>query len=498
MKHQKTVAVLSLGILVGTVSCGLEVGKRSVRSGNNNDQVSINLNDPESCRWKFAENGVLTDRGAISKAQFATHFTEEDINKALPQGLPKAKNGVDAFIVEYHSIDLNQKPAVLSGLILVPATCGKQMPTISLQHWTLMADSESPTSQPTYGLFQASQGYYTLAADYLGYGKSKELFHPYLIEAGYTHSLVDMLRAGRNLAKLNEVVVDKDLFLQGYSEGGYATMALLKVLESEPYKNEFKVTAAAPGAGPYNLYAMGIGAMTQEKSNPFTPFIVTSYVESLPLNMELSTILAGTDTYDYPDLFSGKYDGYAVMTKIPQTMAELMNPDYRKTMLENYQALSAGQPANLTPFEQALIQNSLTTAPWKIKTPTKLYQCRDDDVVPVAIAEQAFAAFSQLSNKVALEILTSPEGAMFQHNNCPALFTPVAWFDSILNKTPDALVDTPFASPEDHATAVTTEKGGKDGAGKGDDYSQDDKGGKENPPAGQPGQNQNQNQNQNK
>ena len=78
----------------------------------------------------------------------------------------------------------------------------------------------------------ASTGYVVSAPDYLGYGASKALPHPYEHAASLASASADMLRATREFCQQQAVSVTQKNFLLGYSEGGYATMALHKYLEA--------------------------------------------------------------------------------------------------------------------------------------------------------------------------------------------------------------------------------------------------------------------------
>ena len=65
---------------------------------------------------------------------------------------------------------------------------------------------------------------------------------------------LDALRATRELlAQHRSSPLHGRLFLSGYSQGGQVSMALARPIESDP-RSRFRVTAAAPAAGPYDLY----------------------------------------------------------------------------------------------------------------------------------------------------------------------------------------------------------------------------------------------------
>ena len=51
------------------------------------------------------------------------------------------------------------------------------------------------------------------------------MLHPYMVALPSATSVVDMIRAGKNLCDSLNVLISEDVFLAGYSEGGFVTMA---------------------------------------------------------------------------------------------------------------------------------------------------------------------------------------------------------------------------------------------------------------------------------
>ena len=49
-----------------------------------------------------------------------------------------------------------------------------------------------------------------------------------------------------------DITITDEYYLMGYSQGGWATLALLEALEKN-YSSDFTVKAASGGAGPYDL-----------------------------------------------------------------------------------------------------------------------------------------------------------------------------------------------------------------------------------------------------
>jgi pimeloyl-ACP methyl ester carboxylesterase len=174
----------------------------------------------------------------------------------LPPGLaPFVNYDISVYRIVYRTADTDDTPVLASGALVVPEET-MPLPLMSFQHGTLGSESDAPsyfTSESYFAtVVYASTGYIIALPDYLGYGSSKNIDHPY--EHG--HSLAtaarDMLRAVREFdVSTNKFRADNKLFLTGYSQGGYATMALLKLLE-EDHSDEFIVTASTAGAGAYN------------------------------------------------------------------------------------------------------------------------------------------------------------------------------------------------------------------------------------------------------
>lgn len=108
----------------------------------------------------------------------------------------------------------------------------------------------------------AAQGYIVVAPNYAGYDSSELDYHPYLVAQQQSSDMVDALESARSIIERqkranddNYVNIDDSgqLFIAGYSQGGYVTMATARLLESQ----DKTVTAIAPSSGPYALAAFG-------------------------------------------------------------------------------------------------------------------------------------------------------------------------------------------------------------------------------------------------
>lgn len=163
-----------------------------------------------------------------------------------------ARNAVKLYRVSYPSVvpEKSNKPILATGLLAVPDTAATAFPMVSYQHGTVYRKEQvpsfpdqSPETQLMIAQF-AGQGYLLIGADYFGMGQSKEP-EGYLVKGSHQQATHDMLVASRAvLADLR--LSDTSLFLAGWSQGGFVTMAMLEKLEAAGVPVKAAATASAP------------------------------------------------------------------------------------------------------------------------------------------------------------------------------------------------------------------------------------------------------------
>ena len=80
-------------------------------------------------------------------------------------------------------------------------------------------------------LFFAARGYIVVAPNYAGYDTSTLPYHPYLVAAQQSKDMIDALIASRSALPNIALVSDNgQLFITGYSQGGYVAMATLSLI----------------------------------------------------------------------------------------------------------------------------------------------------------------------------------------------------------------------------------------------------------------------------
>ncbi len=170
-----------------------------------------------------------------------------------------------------------------------------------------LVDTTNPAFQEA-GLIAATfaaQGYIVIASNYAGYDISSLPYHAFLNAEQKSREAIDTLLAGRTaLAAVSTSTVDSGrLFLTGYSEGGWVSMATQKAMEAAGNQ----VVANATLAGPYALAAFYDAIFlgnTNAGSTFFTPLLLTSYQKAYGnIYSKLSDVYAPTyinGTAQYP------------------------------------------------------------------------------------------------------------------------------------------------------------------------------------------------------
>ncbi|HZG20060.1 MAG TPA: alpha/beta hydrolase [Herbaspirillum sp.] len=180
-----------------------------------------------------------------------------------------ARNAVILYRVTYPSVipERGNQPILASGLLAIPDTPARAYPMVSYQHGTVYErkqvpsfPEQSPETQLMIAQF-AGQGYVLIGADYFGMGISTEP-EGYMVKGSHQQATYDMLMAARSVLAGMGVHDDK-LFLSGWSQGGFVTMAFLEKLEAAGVKVDGATTASAP----LDVFALLEGFLTYPRPN---------------------------------------------------------------------------------------------------------------------------------------------------------------------------------------------------------------------------------------
>ena len=326
---------------------------------------------------------------------------------------------VDAIRIVYQTEDVNGNPTQASGALMVPGTV-MSFPLMSLQHGTEskrnLVASESPLNsvEGIAGLYMSSLGYLVCIPDFLGFGVST-LRHPYCHAQSNTTASIDFIRASRQYCLENNIDENGQLFLTGYSEGGYITLALQKEIEQN-YSGEFTITAVAPMAGPYDLYGT-IRDVFRESSyaDPgYIGYLFTAYNDIYGWN-RLNDIFKSPYGDLMPDLFNGSYTWGQILAQLPGSFNQLVKTVFRNDFLNG----------NEPEFTSAFQQNTLLN--WTPRAPIRFFHGNADRIVPY---QNALTTVTNLRNNGANNIsLITISGGTHETAAAQSFVGMILWFD---------------------------------------------------------------------
>lgn len=331
------------------------------------------------------------------------------------------KNDVEYFKLVYNTT-YKGRQIQASGLLGIPKGIQGTASTICVQHGTIFNATEAPSNFPAaFSGFEllAAAGFVMLMPDYIGYGVSQNVPHPYYDQQTSALVVVDMLKAAKYYVSKQSVTLTNRLFLLGYSEGGYVTMAAQKEIETNAAHN-LTVTAAATGAGGYDLMGMlsGIVASNTYASPSYLALLVRGYDSTYSWNRPLSDIFKQPYADKIPSLLNGSLNQAQVNAQLTTFIPGLLNP----TFYANLQ-----NPAGEIALKQQLAANSFLN--WAPKSPTRLYHGTADEAVFYQTSQSTYNRFKAAgANNV--EFYTIANGT-HESSVQPMMANALPWIQSL-------------------------------------------------------------------
>ena len=342
---------------------------------------------------------------------------------AVSPFLAMVKSDINVQKITYTTTFQNQEIEA-SGLVYLPKVAGNY-PVLCFQNGTNTQHDLAPSVDfKNKMLFMlesvASMGFIVVIPDYIGFGASANLPHPYLHAQSTTQSILDMLRAMNEFTSEDKITAKptKDLFIFGYSQGAWATMLLQKEIEAK-YSSEFNLIASSCAAGPYSLEFMNtyITGKTNYPMPYFLAYLLNAYTSIGLVTNPMSDFIQAPYATIIPGLYNGKQSGSAINLGLTTIMADLLSPDYRDQYATN---------PKFSAFNSALIANSV--APWEISTPTRLYHGIKDELIPPGMSEKTFADLKAAGTPDSkIQLIPIPD---FGHSDgvVPVSILTILWF----------------------------------------------------------------------
>jgi hypothetical protein len=203
---------------------------------------------------------------------------------------------IDVRSLQYTTTGGAGEATTASGALMTPsgtdARCTGARPILLYGHAThpeksfnmaSLSDKANPayTESLTVAAIFAARGYIVVAPNYAGYDSSTLSYHPFLNGKQQSSEMLDAMAAAKAALPTitPQVTASTQLFLTGYSQGGYVALATQRALEQAGVK----VTASAPMSGPYALLKElddNFAGQVHVASTLFASLLATSYQRS--------------------------------------------------------------------------------------------------------------------------------------------------------------------------------------------------------------------------
>jgi len=342
-------------------------------------------------------------------------------SKKISTFIAAIKNPIDVFEVIYETTWHDGSAVEASGIFFLPRKKDKEFPMICYHHGTQVLKNRKigfDGEQAICAVFSAS-GYMVAFPDYVGLGKG-EKNHLYCHVETEAAAAINLMRAIKEIIVKENAKQNNYLFLTGYSQGGHATLATLKIIQ-EKYSTEFNVTAAAPMSGPYDLVGEQSKVMFKPYTHPgYLPYLIYSYQEAYHCFNDSLIIFKSPYKEFLPTMFDGKHKFSEINKLMPTIPKDELSDEFMKELLNN----------DTFDFKLKLTENSVHD--WKPISPVLLCYCKADEQVSY---KNAIVASKAMKAKGAKNIKLRHSSRKMEHESCAIFSAAYAkmYFDSFVN-----------------------------------------------------------------
>ncbi|MCQ2306468.1 MAG: lipase family protein [Bacteroidales bacterium] len=290
-------------------------------------------------------------------------------------------DGMSTGVMKYQSKDVFGNPATLSGRIYIKNTTDKKLKGIIIaNHFTICSDDECPSKkclEPESILVPF--GYAMVMADYIGYGSTVDMEHPYLNWEATATASIDAYFAMKQYLEDNGYKVGDERYNVGYSQGGEATMSVLRMV-TEDYSDQIHFNKSFVGAGPHSIEATYDDVI----GNDFTgipmamPMIVNGMNTSYNLGLNLDDVFIGEMHDNYKKVLSKKHSSLYL---------SLLFKDHEASKIFTPSFLDKNDPMTAKFIEAARKNELVGTWTPKAGEDIYLFHSMEDDMVPFVNSE---------------------------------------------------------------------------------------------------------------
>ena len=387
--------------------------------------------------------GLCTTVFAQSAELLTTYTQSQLATTAAVFGIPSesfsADYDVNAYRVTYDMPFLGDTIEV-SGALFVPQgfddPCG--LPIHIYMHGTIFDRTDAPSFlsiEGSFGGLMSTLGQLVLMPDYVGLGTS-ELMHPYVHADSESDAGFYMMRAADALSDELGYALNGQNFISGYSQGGHAAMALARDLTTTAYGDEFPLSGAVPGSGPYDISGTQFPQTFEFEtySNPaYLAYNVIGWNSVYgTLYDDLSEVFQEPYASTMLDLFDGTNDAETINNACPSTLEEFLQPG----LVEEIQ----NDPMH--PFQLAALDNDVYQ--WIPEAPVEMYYCTQDEQV---FYQNALVADAWMTENGSTLHSSTNLGA-YDHGQCAglAIFGGTLWIQARVEECATAIEEASMSA----------------------------------------------------
>lgn len=376
-----------------------------------------------------AQNLVeVTYLGSKTKTELLAQFNN----------LPLIQYGAKYYRVAYTSLDVHGVTDTVTGLLVAPDDDNRIYPRLVYQHGTSGTKQDVPSinysnGEGQVGLLFAGLGYVAFLPDYLGLGNISKGFHPYVHAETEATVAMNMLRACNSFLEEQQIKVQSQLFVTGYSQGGHAAMALHRAAELDP-EHEFAITAAAHLSGPYSISGVMRDLILSDDIYYFPGYLPNTTLSYQTVYGNLFTDVSEVFRTPYDEMVMDFYEGNITLSALNAALIDTLIA--REGASRPFRMLQPNMVQEIMndpqhPINVALAANDTYTN-WQPQAPMRIFYCMADDQVPfrnsVVATDTLMAAGA--ANLQSQDVL--PTG---DHGDCyvPAMTSTIFFFYQFQN-----------------------------------------------------------------
>lgn len=219
--------------------------------------------------------------------------------------------------------------------------------------------------------------------DYLGYGSSSQIFHPYYDKDYSAQTVIDMITSSKEFLRKEKIEYNDKLFMAGYSEGGYVTLAAAEAIEKNP-SSGLKISGIAAGAGGYDMMRMlkDVSSNDYYSYPAYLAFVIMSYDRTYDWNKSAEYYFSARYADVVTRSLTGGRSGWSINSQLTNDLSKLFASDFYSRLKK-----AEGEPE----LKAALKRNTISG--WKTSTPIRLYHGTADEIIPYSNSEATLDSF---------------------------------------------------------------------------------------------------------